>query len=306
MGDSAAEAERAIAGVQLVGAAGLRFDGSMVAMPNVTGWEDLRATVHLLAAAGARSVRVIVPAYSSSADARMFPDADTARRELRRFVDLLPVDLPCPVLIEPSCVSDLASVVSGVFRGSPAAEAGVRRGDVVLSVNGKQPRCRVEAWRLLSVEGELVVDLMQPGGETRVRWVNRSGSDPGLAMEYDFDPERMDKVAAAVQSCEGRVLLLTSRLGHAVIVRVLELLGLGGERAVPVPVENRTFGGTIGAAGLLTLDDYSSAFRAWSRLGHGASLIIVPLESFDFEGIDLKGRHYSDLSRSAGVPVMLL
>lgn len=306
MGDSAAEAERAIAGVRLAGGSGLRFDGSLVAMPNVTGWEDLRETVTFLAAAGARIVRVIIPAYSSRAGARSFPDARTIGHELRRFVDSLPADLPCPVLIEPSSVAGLAPVVSGVFRGSPAAAAGVRRGDVVLAVNGRQPRCRVEAWRLLSAGGDLVVDLAQPGGEARVHWVNRPGIDPGLTMEYDFDPARMESIAAAVQGCTGRVLLLTSELGHTVVGRVLELLGFSSERADAVLVENRTFGGTIGAAGLLTVDDYDHAFRTWSRLGGDVSSIILPLESFDAHGIDLTGRHYSDLEKSIGVPVLLL
>ncbi len=306
MGDSAGEAEQTLAGVRLLGESGVRFDGSLVAMPNLVGWEDIGETVDFLGAVGARTVRVIAPAYSSRADARLFPDPDSLRGQIREFIGSLPADLPCPVLAEPSCVMDLTPVVSGVFRGSPAAKAGVSRGDVVLSVNGRQPRCRVEAWRLLSAGGDLVVDLVQPGGRARVRWANLPGVDPGVTMEYDFDPARMDKVAAALLRSPGRVLLLTSLLGHTVVTRVLELLGFDGERAVPLLVENRTFGGTIGAAGLLTVDDYNDAFWAWHRPGSEVSSIILPLESFDAGGMDLKGRHYSDLFRLTGVPVLLL
>jgi hypothetical protein len=103
----------------------------------------------------------------------------------------------------------------------------------------------------------------------------------------------------------GRSVLLTSELGHAVVCSVLDLIGAGRDAAEPVAVENRTFGGSIGAAGLLTVDDYFESYTAWRGSDREPSQLILPLESFNSRGVDLKRTHYSELQRLTGVPVLL-
>ena len=66
-------------------------------------------------------------------------------------------------------------------------------------------------------------------------------------------------------------------------------------------VANRTFGGSIRAAGLLTVDDYLRA-TCLARAAHGtvAHRSSCPTESFDARGYDLRRRHVSDLEKRTG------
>lgn len=305
MGDTKEESERAVAGVELLARSAVRFTGSLVAMPNLTGWDDIRNTIEFLAERRAEAVRVVMPAFSALAGPDVFPDADRIYGELREFVRSLSPELPCPLLVEPSCVSDLTPVASGVLKGSPAWNAGVRRDDVFVSINGKTPRCRVDAWNMLLPQGEIAVELGRADRTEHVRWTNAREGDSGITMEYDFDPLRAESLGRSVLDPPGKSLLLASELGHTVVKRVLELTRLGPDRAEVVVVENHTFGGTIRAAGLLTVDDYAESYLAWRESNPEPARLILPVESFDSLGKDLKRRHVSELQELVGAQVLL-
>lgn len=306
MGETAGEAQRAIQGVESLARSAVRFSGSLVAMPNLTGWDDMRDTVRFLAAGGAASVRVIVPAFSAFADRSLFPDETSIYGEVREFVAALSAESRCPVLIEPSCASDLLPVVSGVLLDSPAWRAGMRAGDVFEEINGVEPRSRVDAWQMLLPEGEVHARVLRSDRSTDISWTNLSKGEAGITMEYDFDPARAEKVRELVARSDGKSLLFTSELGYEVVRSVLRMCSVDETAAEPVAVKNRTFGGTIKASGLLTVDDYVEAYRIW-RSSHSESVaqVLVPLEGFSFLGFDLKHRHYSELGESIGLPVVL-
>jgi wyosine [tRNA(Phe)-imidazoG37] synthetase (radical SAM superfamily) len=305
MGDTTAQSEAALAGVRLLAASTIRFSASMVAMPNIVGWEDMRGTVEFLVKNRATVVRVFVPAFSSRANADLFPEEREIHARLRDFVDALSAESPCPILVEPSHVADLTPVVSGILRDSPAWRAGIRHNDILVTINGAAPRCRVEAWNMLLPEGDMLVAVRTGDREESIRWTNESEGDSGITMEYDFDPARAEDVGHAISSCPGMSVLLTSEFGHVVVGKALELVGIGADLAETVMIENRTFGGTIGAAGLLTVDDYREGYTAWRACNPAPAQVIVPLESFDPQGFDLKHEHFSRLRELTGVPVLL-
>ena len=306
MGDSPEQSRHALACMRMLGRSSLRFSGSLVAMPNLVGWDDLRATVRFLAECGAEVVRVIVPAWSDRADRSLFPDGATIFAEVRRFVAEMTAGVPCPVLFEPSCAADLTPVASGVVSGSPAWRAGVGAGDVFVDINGTRPFSRVHAWKLLGFQGTVRAHVAQGGVTREVSWLNEREGASGVTMEYDFDPERAEQLGRLVAQGGGRSLLLASELGCDVVGAVVERLGLDDGVAEVVAVKNLTFGGTIRAAGLLTVDDYLAALdRRRHSHPRDVSQILVPLEGFDFHGLDLKRRHSRELARAAGVPVLL-
>ena len=75
-------------------------------------------------------------------------------------------------------------------------------------------------------------------------------------------------------------------------------------------VKNLTFGGSIKAAGLLTVDDYDAAFKDWLQKNHSQgkespTQLLVPLESFNSLGFDLKHRHYMEFAGLTKIPVQL-
>ena len=199
MGDGAERAERAIEGVRLLGRSTVPYSGSLVALPNLVGWDDVRETVLFLAANNATAVRVVAPAFSWLAD----PGA--ARRDqgpLRGAAAVRggsaghsAVPGAARAFLRPS---DLTPVVSGVLAGSPA-----RRG-------GGAPGRRVR--------DDQRTEAALPGGGLAVAPAGRAGvgGDPagrrradggvgqpaegeaGVTMEYDFDPARSERLAEAI------------------------------------------------------------------------------------------------------------
>lgn len=301
MGDDAETAERTIQGVRLLKEFDLPYSASMVAMPNLVGWEDIRATLDLLAENGASVARIFAPAFSSPVQLKSFPDPDAIYGELRDFIDGLPADYPMPVLLEPSYVTDLTPVVSGVLKGTAGWRAGVLRGDTIKSVNGQVPRCRVEAWNMLQAAGKISVFAVRGEETLPISWVNEHYGASGITMEYDFDMGRAELLKRLIMNCTGRSLCLCSELAHGVLSSVLKLPGFEPGRADCVPVKNRTFGGSIKAAGLLCVRDYLEEYEQYREENPAPAQIIIPQESFNSEGYDLAGRHFSEIERASGV-----
>jgi hypothetical protein len=306
MGDSAEQTERTLAGIGLIAGRGISYAASLVAMPHLTGWDDMLETVRFLAAHQATAIRVCMPGFARKALRPGVPDADTLHAQLREFIQGLPNDLACPVLIEPSYVTNLSAEISGVICDAPAWRAGLRRGHVIRRVNGREPRSRVEAWNMLAPRGPMSIAALKEGREEELFWINPHDGGSGIVMEYDFDMARADRIRQYILQRPGRTLLLASEFGYAVLRAVQELLHLSEDCAEVVMVKNLTFGGTIRAAGLLTVDDYEATFKDWQTRGKEKPCqILLPDESFNSLGFDLKHRHWSQLEALTQTPVKL-
>jgi len=120
-------------------------------------------------------------------------------------------------------------------------------------------------------------------------------------MYYDIDfslVDRIQKMAADRKVAAAAVL--TSQLAYPLWRRVF-----ADQSQIDVfPVVSRLFGGTIKAAGLLTVGDYQQTIDAVLTDGR-YGLIMVPQISFDPAGRDLSGRSYLDL-RAAGAEIATL
>jgi hypothetical protein len=275
-------------------------------MPHLTGWDDLLETVRFLSAHKATTIRVSMPGFARKAMRPGVPDADSLHAQLREFIQGLPTDLACSVLIEPSYVKNLSTEISGVACDSPAWRAGLRRGHVICRVNGREPRSRVEAWNMLAPRGPMSIAALKDGGPEELFWINPHDGGSGIVMEYDFDMGRAERIGQFIFEHPGKTLLLASEFGHAVVCAILNLLHLPADHAEAMMVKNLTFGGTIRAAGLLTVDDYDAAFKGWqTRNKKKPCRILLPEESFNSLGFDLKHRHWSQLEASTQTPVKL-
>ncbi len=306
MGDGEEAARTAIEGVTLLGRYGVPFAGSMVGMPNLTGFDDLERTVRHLADNGAQTVRIFLPGFSQwLKDKDIFPNSEEIFARLKEFVAGLPDDIPCPVLLEPSFVSDLTPVLSGVYRGSPAWAAGLRRGDVLVKVNGETPRCRVEAYAMVHARRSVKVKCDRGGKLYTASWEN-GPAGAGITMEYDFDLRQAEYAKQVIHTAPGFVLGLCSEFGRDVFAAALSAVGADPARYTLIATPNRTFGGTIHAAGLLCCSDFEAAFRDYAASHPAPGAVILPAIAFNRLGRDLKGVSVNELQRALGVPAALI
>lgn len=303
MGDK--EAITAIAAPLVLREAGIPYHGSLVAMPWITGWQDFRKTILYLARSGARTIRIFLPGYTRLNQPEM-QVPPYFREQMERELEYLRGQTEVPLLLEPPEPKDLSPVVEGVIPASPAHRAGLKRGDVILEVDGRQPRSRVEAHRMVSREGNRRIVVFKKQGQMAIALnlkVPKDGS--GLTFTWDLDPDVLDILNEKQRRHRaGHILVMTSELAYEAVKGGISLLP--GEWEI-VKVKNIFFGGNIACAGLLTTEDYIAAWLQWSAVNfRPLDLIILPGISFDFFGNDLTGRHYSVLETVAGVPVETL
>lgn len=304
MGDS--RADKAIKGAELLGRKGLDWHGSVVAMPHITDWDDLRHTIHYLDQCGARTIRVFLPGFTKLAPVKFQFPLDLPE-QLYLFIQELKTKYKTPITLEPPMLDNLRPEVAGVLLGSPAYQAGVRQGDVIYDVNGKAPFSRVDAFHLAAKEADPKLTLHRPDGRViKVLLKKRAGSRSGLVMDYDIDPAVVRQIKQTVlRHGAGRVLLLTSFLAEKIIRAALE--NWDAKPAVHIsPVDNKFFGGSIKTAGLLVLEDIQNTLHNYLLDYPRPDLIILPQVAFDNRGRDLTGRSWLEMEQKYNIPVDIL
>jgi len=291
--------QRALAAADHLAEEGVPFQGSVVAMPHLVGWDDPARAVFFLDERGARLVRLFMPGFTRLAPSDLrFPAK--LWDDLSRLVDELAPAVRAPVLLEPPRLVDLDARLEGVIPGSPADRAGLRRGDVIRAVGGEEVFCRFDAHVSASEAGPVEIEVDRPGvGRLRITLDKRAEERPGFVVHYDLNPLRLHHAAGLLQEGPRPAVVLTSRLAERVIglglARVMEPEALDGVWVVAV--ENAFFGGSIMAAGLTVVQDYLDALAREKRAGLPAPrLILVPWEPWDQMREDLTGRSVDELA----------
>jgi NifB/MoaA-like Fe-S oxidoreductase len=298
MGDK--QPETTLRNVEALGGK-VRFEGSIIALPFITGWEDIRDTARFLRDSGAWSIRILAPGFSRyhplSEYAASF-DLDEARgagQELQK-------DLKIPVLFEPPGITSVTPVVEYVLPRSPARRAGLRSGDVITQVLKRYVMSRTEAFELIRdhEKPRVVCDRQGVLYETVI---NKHRFQPsGLVMYDDLDPDAWFKWELESRVKRRRVLVLTSGPAKPVIEDALEVRGLNAKvEAVP----SVFFGGNIDAAGLLTVRDFIAKYSEITAGSYEPEIVTLPKRAFDPWGRDLEGVSYRSFEQMSGKPVVL-
>jgi len=290
----------ALSSLELLERFKIKFHGSVVALPQIVGFDDLENTLIALDQAGSRTIRLLLPGFTRLAPAELIPSTGTTNI-IYNTAEKLQQRLSAPLLIEPPVITDLKPVISGVISGSPADKAGLVVGDLIKAVNNKKPFSRVEAFRLLTEKDNPKLDLYRKGRSFSTLILKKKDVSPGITVAYDLDPDQVDRVQKKIDP-EGKTLMLLSvpalqRWQIALQTSMIDNLDL-------LTVPSLWFGGTICCAGLLVVSDYRSALGSFSALASYSS-ILLPSASFDLSGYDLCGEHYLSLS-AGGLPICLV
>lgn len=299
-------AGQAVKSAGLLREAGVRFHGSIVAMPHIYGYDYLWKTILYLAENNAETIRVFIPGYTKNApDMLRFPPELPG--EVRRFVTGLRGKIKVPVTCEPPLPDNLRPEVAGVIEGSPAERAGILPGDIITEIDGYRPYSRVDAFNRLRKAGRPRLLLQRSNKTFACPLEKDAGRPPGVVMEYDLGPEWEDAGKVARRYRAQRLLVVTSSLARNIVPLGMELFA-GELQWEVITAPNHFFGGSIGAAGLLVVEDMAGAIKEHLARSPAAppDLVLLPAVAFDHRGRDLTGRSYKETQEQTRLPVEIL
>ncbi|MEE0777328.1 MAG: radical SAM protein, partial [Bacillota bacterium] len=260
----------------LLNDAGIPFQGSVVLMPELTGWDDIEDTLSYLHGNGAELVRLLMPGYSYLAPEERRYDWELRRNEAMVLIK----GQPGVTLLEPPYYTGNEPIIYGILPDSAASRMDLRKGDKICAVNGELPLNRYDAWRMIAQRG--FCDLLIRRGEHEISVIleKTKGDCGGIVFLNDLDPLRLERMAAfqCQSTNQGHGVIFCSQLGRPYLEANLPLFPELGELEL-VTVKNHYFGGNIGAAGLLTVGDYEKA-AAKLKLDYA----FLPAESFNSKG----------------------
>ncbi len=316
-----AHPERAIEAVNLLARHEVPYMSNVVMWPTIP-FDDLERTVAFMDERRASVVRVCLGGYTRYM--HMEADAFAVDDYWPRVVDAVEgfrERYAIPILIEPNSFvrTDTEAVIDGVVAGSPAARAGLRRGDVVERVDGRSMHSRMQLMSALrnggsacyrppgvasgGMEGGTNIDevtlSVRRGGERLVAVLDRY--EPAAMERYPYaqiaayndfaygllltDCLRYSSLQAAERLMDmhasERPLLLTSVMIRPQLEYMIAKSGAFGERDVDVRVApNRYFGGTINIGDLLVVSDFVAAVEDARRAGRDPDLVLIPSSPF--------------------------
>jgi NifB/MoaA-like Fe-S oxidoreductase len=293
---------------------------------------DLRQTVEDADRHDAHLVEVSLPGYTRYFSPEPLFDCEEVWASVVSEMRALRQEVPCPLLIKPSLFEEtlhetkfnLPAVV-GVVKNSPAAQGGIQRGDLILSIGGLKVSSRPQARDLLHLHHQnrtpsLSVSI-QRGKEFRELnlLTGRHGypylpqTDHHLGMIFlgaGVRPSLLEDLKALITNRGARnVLILSSRLVKPVFLQLLQESPLFGGIQIRVEVpENRYFGGNICMGDLLVVQDFIEAIREYLRGNPPPDLVVIPSSPFSLGQWrrDLEGRVFTEIERSVNLPVVLL
>ena len=323
---------------------GIPYTGGIVAWPDLPD-DELRNTIHFLDENMARAIRVSLPSYSGyfSGDRILF-DTDAEWDRFFAIVEEEAERIETPITAAPYLPRGVPILprVSGVIRNSPAAGAGIRRGDLVVSVGGRQVTSRMHCKRLL-VEmarhhgGVVTVELQRGSGllsrvlDDRLdseadlypykpkgypspsAMGDSSGSLLGLFLNDDIDPENLLQVIDIAHKHEARtVLVMTSRLLEDVVITYFTqnptIVEASRDLEISVISPRHGFwGGNIVVGDLYLCQDYIDCLQRFkAKLGRVPDLAVIPATFSPNNWMDLAGTSYAEIEIQTGVPVELV
>ncbi len=280
----------------------IKFEGSIVALPFITGWEDIGDTCRFLKDSGANSIRLLAPGFSAAHPlSKEMPPSTWP--ESRRFALRMGEELGIPVLFEPPMLKDLCARVEAVMENTPAKSAGMLPGDVITRVAGIQAVSRKDAFELARERENPKITLLRDGGQIEVALAKPRRTSPGFVVYEDLDSRGFSEwVLRAGFGRKTPPLILTSSLARPLISAALEERGL---EARVISVRSRYFGGNIQAGGLLTVRDFMAAYRNATKDRNDVTTVTLPRRAFDVWGRDLEGVSHKRFTEETGCPVVL-
>jgi hypothetical protein len=329
MGDHRGGAARRA--VELLRSNDIPFMGTVVPWPE-QGLDDVARAVEYLDAYEACVIRVSVPGisrhhpkYQPGVIEAWIPRVVEQALELRARLKSL-------IIVSPHAhvSTSMDPIIEGVVAASPARAAGVRLGDRILSIDGKQVVSKAHAASLLkrgAEKGAADVELLRDGTTYLVR-LEEPGKDEnaypykprgypplripgltfGLCLPGSFHLQYLKQIHDAIE-CRGakHALVAASHFYHDLVGHMLARLPLpNGSALSVVAVPTQFFGGTVTLGDLWVLDDVYDAVKPHLRGPERPDLLVLPNSFLSRWGRDLRGVSYRELEARLDLEIALV
>jgi len=326
MGDR--RAGTAIRAVELLRAAEIPVMGTVVPLPQ-QGLDDIAETIEYLDANDVRLIRVSMPGLTGRHPMYEPGAIEAWLPQVVERVLALRTRLRTPVIISPFAYvsTSIEATVDGVVQHSPAAEAGIKIGDRLASVDGTEVVSRTHAASLLkraTRSGVAELEIVRNGTTVHTRleepaddvdaypykprgWrtLGFPGLTFGLCLPECFHLQYLRQIHTAITSrSAGRTLVVVSPFFRELVGTLIAGLPLpeGATLELVVP-RNDFFGGTVSIGDLWVLEDIERAVRPYLESGERPDLLVLPSSFLSRWGRDLRGVPYTELEARLGVDI---
>jgi len=334
-------AETALASPALLRKYEIPFVGSYVPWPSKP-LSDMADMVRLLDRCDAVSVRICLPSYTRYSHPDPPFDTRSYWAEILSVCDGLRQEVSIPIRPTPAMyqMRTMRPVIQGTTKYSPACEAGLRYGDLVVEIESEPVYTRPEVSRWLAkrfadqelratrftVErnGQRVeVEVPHPQDRQSLRYPHYWLAQPdtplgwvgGLGLHMADGPELTSfvRLKELAEEYPGKhVLFLISELMEPCFQEGMAMLG---EMASFVDAVSfhvamprcQFWGGNMVVADLWTIQDLIEQTTVWIETsGVRPDVVIVPSSFLNQSGRDLLGRCYLEFERELGIGLRLL
>ncbi|MBM7624050.1 DUF512 domain-containing protein [Sporohalobacter salinus] len=302
-------AERVCQGIRNLAEFEIPYYGSIVAMPQISGWVDIKETINFLNQNQARTVRVFLPGFTKLTPDKLQFDLKLWT-ELHDYIKQLNKSYRVPITVEPPLIKELTPSLQGVIADSPADKAGLQLGDEILEVDNKKVHTRVEAFYQLLRAKNPIIKYRHAGRKKEQKMNKLADEASGVVVDYDISWQRLMEIKEIITVNSARkVLFLTSVLAEDIIKAGIEKIKSELDFMVEIEVlsvVNKFFGGSIRASGLLVVYDFLKVVENNKGQVSEMDLVFLPRDSFNNWGYDLVGMNCEQLEEHLDCKVVVV
>lgn len=292
--------------LEILAVSSIKFNGSIVAVPHLIGWQALDKTISLLNEYNPETIRVFMPGFTRYSAENIRFEPNTMYKKMIRFIEKYD-RFRTPVLLEPPQINSLDCVIKGIIRNSPAEKSGLFKGDIITSVNQEGVMSRVDGFKKILDAANPSIKIKRGDLELDIFLKKRKGESSGLIVDYDLSVEMLGELSRTLLKNTGRkIAIMTSVLGKGVINAFLNYFkntynfSEESSKIDLLVAENRLFAGSIMSAGLLTNSDIISCIK---EAGKSYQKVVLPGIIFDDFGNDLNGKGYREIEQALDMKV---
>ncbi len=286
----------------------INYVASIVAMPQVVGYDGIKRTIRDLYEYNVRSIRVFLPTYTKYASKEEQETLYCDENKVKDLVNRLREELKITIWLYPTSHDDLNPKLYGL------ENLGISPTDEILYINNKKIFSRTHAHDIL-LNSETTQQITIKTKDDEIKQVTLDPSkieiknylDLLMNKDVKFTPEIIEEKTKGYKN----ILVAYSEAGEKIIKKAFEKAIIWSDELKKKEfyfqtVYNDFYGGTVKCAGLLMCQDYEKYIKKFIDENFKPDVVLMSHDSFDLSGRDLLNNHIYDICSKLKVKAELI